>query len=300
MKAIARALCTLCAVLGGTILARAETAYFLMGGPLVSGGTKQQSYVVATSDLALIRQAREHLASSQRRVYLVPLVEIASGGSPENVNHAEPGHPAWTWHATGLRRWVEFDPSLPRLAVYLPNVDGPPASVPDLLAEGYTSMSLVNFPLTMEIRQSCPGRTVNLSTRGHVGEGERVLIGGLIVEGGQPRNLFIRARGPSLAQFGVQEPLRDPKITLYRGGEAIAENDSWRTTILGQLFPPPWIQTFAPPPLELAWMVPESDAEPVLWLSLPPGAYTVHVSGQGGSTGIALIEVFDLDAMKPD
>jgi hypothetical protein len=272
---------------------RGETAYFLMNGPFIGNGPNQ-SYVVPVDDAGLIKQARDYLAAGGGIPKLIPVANIATGSSPENRNYAEPGHPAWPWHVTRVTRWMEFDPRLPRAAVYLPEFDSLPSSVPDLLAAGHTSMSLLHFPLVMELDPARTPNVVNLSTRGWVDAGERALIGGFIVEGGQPRNVFIRALGPSLANFGVREPLADPKLTLFRGAVEIASNDNWRTTYLGVLFPP--YPTFAPPPQEFAWMVPGDDREAVLWLSLPPGAYTVHVTSGDGTAGIALVEMYDLDA----
>jgi hypothetical protein len=122
---------------------------------------------------------------------------------------------------------------------------------------------------------------INLSTRGMVRSGEDVMIGGFIVSGGSDRTLVVRARGPTLAPFGITNPLANPALTLVRASDntIVATNDNWATaanaaqlTALG----------FAP-----------SDAlEPAILVTLPPGAYTAILSGAGGNVGVASLEVF--------
>lgn len=280
--------------------AQSETAYFLMSGPVPAGSQPVfESYVVAVSDDALIQQARDYLRAGDRSVWLVPHVAIAMGVGPDpvNLNYAEPGHPAWSWHVPQLIEWTTFDPSQPRTLAVDPRIDGSPSSVPQLLAADppYQDMTLIRFPLVMELKTDDAASVVNVSTRGHVGTGEQVLIAGFIVQGGVPRNVLVRGIGPSLAQHGVNEPLADPKITIYRGSEKIAANDDWQDGNFTGRFqipeePLPWY----------TWLFPSDPEEAAFQLSLPPGAYTVHVSGADDATGIALAEVYDLDALKPD
>lgn len=122
------------------------------------------------------------------------------------------------------------------------------------------------------------GELSNLSTRGSVGAGDAVLIGGLIVKGG-PTTVAIRALGPSLAAHGVAGALADPTIDLFRGQTRIAANDNWeqsyhrwQTAEMGQ----------APP----------DTREAVIVVRLNPGEYTAVVRGAAGATGVAMVEVF--------
>lgn len=128
-----------------------------------------------------------------------------------------------------------------------------------------------------------PGHVVNISTRGRVGAGENVMIAGFVIVGESPRRVLVRVLGPSLARFGVAEPVVDPKFTIYppNSSTVIAENDNW-----GDGDPDAVIATGIRPydPLDCG-----------LVLDLPAGLYTAVVEDVGGSGGVALVEVFDLD-----
>lgn len=271
-----------------------------MSGPIEDQGLlRPESYVVAVSDATLIQQARDYLSAGGGVPYLVPRVSIASGSNATNLNYAEPGHPTWPWHATSLIEWTVFDPSVPRTAEYVLNIDGRPSAVPQMLAgdatdPAVTTMSLIHYPVVMELVPGTNTAVANVSTRGWVGTGERVLIAGFIVQGAEPRNVVVRGIGPSLTGFGIGEPLVDPKIEIYHGQAKIAENNDWQKGSFVRVGgipenPQPWY----------SWLFPSDPKEAAFQLSLPPGAYTVHVSGVDNATGIALAEVYDLDALKP-
>jgi hypothetical protein len=123
----------------------------------------------------------------------------------------------------------------------------------------------------------------NMSTRGSVGAGDDVLIGGFILQpdGGASSTILVRAMGPSLAAAQVAGPLEDPEIELYDGnGASIAFNDNWKETQ----------QT----DIEAAQLAPADDRESAIEATLAPGAYTAIVRGAGGSTGVGLVEVYKL------
>lgn len=123
------------------------------------------------------------------------------------------------------------------------------------------------------------GELGNISTRGFVGTGDSILIGGFIIEDG-PADVVVRAIGPDLSRRGVSGALADPVLRIFDGrGRIIAENDDWtrsdqRDRIAEHALKPAFQQ------------------EAMLLLSLPKGAYTAHVLGGGGGTGVALVEVF--------
>ena len=76
-------------------------------------------------------------------------------------------------------------------------------------------------------------RLVNISTRGWVGTGDSVMIGGFIISGNAAKKVLITAKGPALAQAGVPSVLNDPNITLHNAsGQAILSNDDWGTACL--------------------------------------------------------------------
>jgi len=249
------------------------------------------------SDPALIAQARAHL-KERPATRLVPRVRIATGEDPRNINYGDIGHPVWSWRVVELIEWVVFDPSMARLTVYVLNIDGGPTDVPQILAgNGFEppldQMSLIHFPLAMELQPGALTNVVNVSTRGWVDAGEGVLIVGFIVQGGEPRSVVVRGLGPSLARYGISEPLSNPRIEVFRGSTKIAENDNWQD---GNLQPKAQIPEN--PPLD--WIYPTDPADSAIKLLLPPGAYTVHLSGVGGATGIGLADVFDLNAIGID
>ena len=122
----------------------------------------------------------------------------------------------------------------------------------------------------------------NMSTRGSVGTGDNVLISGFIIGDVDSATVVVRALGPSLASFGVSEPLSDPTLTIYdANGSAIASNDNWQDGINAI-------------DVQKNGLVPPNPSESALVLHLPAGAYTAIVRGANGSTGNALVEVYIL------
>jgi hypothetical protein len=119
---------------------------------------------------------------------------------------------------------------------------------------------------------------VNISTRGQVLTGPNVLIGGFIIDGSGPRTVVVRARGPSLAAFGVTGVLQNPQLQLFSGQTQIAYNDNWQDT--------------NPDAILASGFAPSNALESAIRITLPPGAYTAIVTGVGGGTGIGTVEVF--------
>lgn len=127
-----------------------------------------------------------------------------------------------------------------------------------------------------------PTRLLNLSTRARVGTGEDVLIGGLFTRGGVPTTMLARALGPSLSSQGLSGVLQDPILEAYDGnGTLFGYNDNWRTS-------PQAAQ------IEASGLAPTDDREAALYGDILPGPYTVVVRGANDTTGIALVEIYDL------
>jgi len=133
-------------------------------------------------------------------------------------------------------------------------------------------------------------KATNISTRGMVGTGEDVLIGGFIISGSQSKKVIVRAIGPTLSTLGVSGALADPTLMIVNnnavcpaaGCNVVASNDDWRNTQAAQIA----ASGFAPP----------NDLESAIIVTLPPGSYSAVVSGKNGGTGIGLVDVYELDA----
>ncbi len=129
-----------------------------------------------------------------------------------------------------------------------------------------------------------PTRLANMSTRGNVLSGDNVMIGGFIVRGDVSKKMIIRTRGPSLFLNGVLIPgsLTDPMLELHdANGATIAQNDSWRSTQEQEI--------------DASTLAPTDNREPALIATLAQGNYTAIVRGAHDTTGIALLEMYDLD-----
>ena len=123
-------------------------------------------------------------------------------------------------------------------------------------------------------------RLQNISTRGFIGTGDDVMIGGFIIGGDTPKTVIIRGRGPSLTNFGVSGALSDPVLTLTRlTGELLDTNDNFGDHSASANLPTD--------------LVPTNASESAIMITLDPGAYTAILSGVGGATGIGIVEVFE-------
>lgn len=128
-----------------------------------------------------------------------------------------------------------------------------------------------------------PSQPLNISTRVSVQTDDNVLIAGFILTGSTPKEVMLRAIGPSLENAGIHDALADPTIEL-RGpdGTRLAFNNNWKYAAEEEI-----IATGIPP---------ADDYESAIHITLSPGAYTAIVKGRDRTTGVALVEVYDLDA----
>jgi hypothetical protein len=125
-------------------------------------------------------------------------------------------------------------------------------------------------------------KLTNVSTRGFVGTGENVMIGGFILNGGSgERQLLIRALGPTLAQapFNIIGSLTDPTLMLIDGnGTVVASNDDWKSSQQSEI--------------QATGLAPPNEREAAILTTLPTGNFTAIVSGKNGEIGVALVDVF--------
>lgn len=128
---------------------------------------------------------------------------------------------------------------------------------------------------------------VNISARAQVGTGDQVCIAGLIIQGSatKTKRILVRGMGPSLPLAGR---LMDPAIELHNSaGATILVNDDWRSSQQAEILS--------------TGLAPSNNKEAALIAVLSPGSYTVILHGAGNTTGIGLIEIYDLDgSLDPD
>jgi hypothetical protein len=130
-------------------------------------------------------------------------------------------------------------------------------------------------------QESSANHLANISTRGFVNTGQGQLIGGFIITGG-PKLVLIRAIGPSLESQGVTPALQNPVLKLMGPTGELRENDDWQNASNSDDV----IATTIPP---------QNPNESAILVRLEPGPYTAVVTGANGTTGIALIEVYEID-----
>jgi hypothetical protein len=135
----------------------------------------------------------------------------------------------------------------------------------------------------VEVYDTSAGSTQlgNISTRGFVQIGDNVMIAGLVVQS-HSKPVVVRALGPTLTGFGVNNALPDPTLSLYDGnGTLLIFNDDWKDTqeniVSG------------------TGLAPANDLESAIAGTIAPGSYTAVVRGYDNATGNALVEVYGLD-----
>jgi uncharacterized repeat protein (TIGR03803 family) len=140
-----------------------------------------------------------------------------------------------------------------------------------------------------DLNQAANSRLANISTRGFVDAGDNVMIGGLIVGGGTSGGtvkVIVRAIGPSLAGAGISGALQDPTLELHDGsGTTITTNDNWKLGSDG---------SSQQSEIEATTIPPTNSFESALVQTLAPGNYTAIVRGKNNTTGVAVVETYNL------
>jgi hypothetical protein len=132
-----------------------------------------------------------------------------------------------------------------------------------------------------DLDRTVDSKLANISTRGFVQTGDNEMIGGLIILGDTDTDVLVRAIGPSLTDFGVSGALADPTLELHDGnGALLASNDNWRSDQEAEI--------------EATTIPPNDDLEAAILRTLAPGAYTAIVRGANDTTGVALVEVYNV------
>jgi hypothetical protein len=218
---------------------------------------------------------------------------IAAGSVPYNKNYYGAGQPIWNWHfvsVDSLRDFTEFPIDTTEVN---PNRDSAPSDIAADPTEWIRLYGDAYYPrrffVLREIDPSQKDAMANLSNRGITGAGEKTLIAGITITGGEPRNVVVRALGPSLTAAGIQQAAANPKIEIYNAsGRRIGSNADWRTdrraNVLVDSYPS---------------LAPSDDKEAAMFVTLLPGAYTLQGTNEDGTEGIVLLEAYDVDSALP-
>ena len=200
-------------------------------------------------------------------------------GIAESTNPDVPAVPVWVDTRTGnpdpfitrvgISAEVDFG-SFQASRLSLGQIEDPQLGGPNGDADGDGETNLSEFLSATDPNDSGsvihPARQLNISTRETVGPGEQVLIGGFIITGATPKQVLLRALGPSLAEQGLGGLLQNPTLELHDGsGAIIAQNDNWKTT-----------QEAA---ITATGLAPNDFREAAILMTLEPGKYTAIVQG---------------------
>jgi hypothetical protein len=137
------------------------------------------------------------------------------------------------------------------------------------------SLDVIGYTLATQL--------TSISTRASVGTGGSVTIAGFTLTGTDVKQVVVRGLGPTLAQppFNVSGVLQDPTLDLHNASSSIYTNDNWKDT-----------QQAA---IQATGLAPPNDLESAILITLPPGNYTAILAGKNGTTGIGLVEVYDIN-----
>ncbi len=206
-----------------------------------------------------------------------PLAQTVAGGQSVVLTVAVPGTPAPTlqWRKDG---------------VDIPGATGATLTVASAVASdaGIYSVAATNVlgtvgsnPAMLTVNTS---RVVNLAIRSNLAAGGSLIVGFVVAGNGKP--LLVRAVGPGLGQFGLGGVLADPRVNLFAGSAAIANNDNWGSAANAA-------QVAVTAGQVGAFGLPAGSLDAVLLTSLDGGGYSAQVLGPGNAGGIVLVELYD-------
>ena len=134
-----------------------------------------------------------------------------------------------------------------------------------------------------DLDQAASSKMANISTRGFVDTGDNAMIGGFIMggNGGENGRVVVRAIGPSLGDFGISGALQDSVLELRdSSGSLVASNDNWQDSQQAEI--------------EATGLAPTDTRESVIVMQLTGGSYTAVVRGKDNTTGVAVVEVYNI------
>ena len=156
-----------------------------------------------------------------------------------------------------------------------------PAGPNSVVLSGFDGGMGIGLVEVYDLETGAPAQLANISTRGGVQTGDNVMIAGFIITGDTTARVLMRALGPSLADEGVSDTLQDPTLELVDPQGNRIGNDNWRDTQEAEI---------------ASVLPPGDDREAALIVTLPRGAYTAIVRGKNDTTGVALVEGYNLSS----
>jgi len=292
----------LCLILlaAGPVRASLPDTYYFWLGPNDENAPKQ-SFVIAVPQAQGLRI--HALLAAGKKIGIS--TEIAAGGVPYNKDYYAPDRPVWNWHVVTVTQIFDFAET-GFIASLDPRLDSNPSDIaadPNAWIARYGNRYTPRYyHIISGLDPVLLGLVVNVSNRAQTGTGENTSITGFMVQGGEPRNVVIRALGPSLRTSGIVNVAANPSIEVFRGPTQlspylpsfdasrgptkIASNGDWRKGARSRL-------------LTRLHLEPSDEKEAALYLTLLPGSYTVHTVNEGGRQGVAVTEVYDVDGGAP-
>ena len=175
-----------------------------------------------------------------------------------------------------------FQPSDPRESVIVATltVGANGSSAYSAVLKGANGETGVGVAEVYDFETGSLAKLANIATRGLVQTGDNVMIGGFIIGGTEPAKVLVRVTGPTLAKFNITGQLDDPTLELHDANGGVISNDNWRETQESEI-----IATTIPP---------ADDREPAIFATLVPGSYSAVVRGKNNTTGIAVVEAYNL------
>jgi hypothetical protein len=226
----------------------------------------------------LVRGLGPSLAASGVQSFLPdPVLELHEPGGVVLVNDNWKDSQESQIAATGLAPGNDSEAAIVALL--------DPGSYTAILS-GANSTTGIGLVEVYDLDADITSQLANVSTRGFVGTGENVMIGGVIIgpTGAADATVVVRGIGPSLEAAGVTDSLADPTLELHDGsGAIIASNDDWQDDPAQAAL------------LEAANLAPADPRESAIYTTLATGNYTAIVQGKDGTTGVALVEVYNLN-----
>jgi uncharacterized protein YggT (Ycf19 family) len=166
-----------------------------------------------------------------------------------------------------------------------------PAGNYTAIVRGVNNMTGVALVEVYDLSAESNSILANISTRSFVQTDENVMIGGFMVQGTEPKTVIVRGIGPELTPFGVPNAMADPVLEIHdRTGALIASNDNWQRTIISGIITRSQVRD-----IQNSGYAPSDPRESAIIAVLPVGNYTAIVRGANNTTGVALVEVYDLD-----